>query len=303
MDDFIGDIHGHAYALRRLLGRLGYEERRGVYRHPERRAVFLGDYIDRGPQIPETLAIVRSMVEEAGAVALLGNHEYNALCFHQPASGGGHLRPHTLRNFGQHAETLRQFGTDQRRLDEFLGWIRTLPLAWEEEGWRAVHASWDARQMEVLREELPCGRLDAESLARSVDREDRLFLAVEDVAKGVELPLPEGISFPDKDGTLRTEARVRWWEDTEGRSLREVTLPTHPEMPDVRLGPARYTVYGPGEKPVFFGHYWLWGRPALQRSNVACLDYSIAKGGKLVAYRWEGEKELRDDHLFWVDEA
>ena len=303
MKDFIGDIHGHAYALRRLLGRLGYEERRGVYRHPERRAVFLGDYIDRGPQIPETLAIVRSMVEEAGAVALLGNHEYNALCYHQPARGGGHLRPHTLRNFGQHAETLRQFGTDQRRLDEFLGWIRTLPLAWEEEGWRAVHASWDAGQIEVLRKELPEGHLDAESLARSVDREDRLFLAVEDVAKGVELTLPEGISFRDKDGTLRTEARVRWWEDTEGRSLREVTLPTHPEMPDEPLKPARYTVYGPGEKPVFFGHYWLWGRPALQRSNVACLDYSIAKGGKLVAYRWEGEKELRDDHLFWVDEA
>jgi hypothetical protein len=301
MYDFIGDIHGHAYALRRLLGKLGYEERHGVYRHPERRVVFLGDYIDRGPQIPETLALVRGMVEDAGAIALLGNHEYNALCFHEPAPGGGYLRPHTLKNFGQHAETLRQFGSDQRLLDDYLSWFRKLPFAWEEEGWRAVHASWEARQMEVLRAELPEGPLDAATLARSVDRGDRLFLAVEDVAKGVELPLPEGLSFPDKEGNRRTEARVRWWEDTEGRSLREVTLPTHPEMPDKRLEPAPYTVYGPEEKPVFFGHYWLQGSPTLQRSNVACLDYSIAKGGKLVAYRWEREAALREDHLYWVD--
>lgn len=300
MYDFIGDIHGHAYALRRLLACLGYEERGGVYRHPSRRVVFLGDYIDRGPQIPETLSIVRSMVEEAGAIALLGNHEYNALCFHQPAPGGGYLRPHSLKNFGQHAETLRQFGSDQKALDDYLSWFRTLPFSWEEEGWRAVHASWEAGQMEVLRAELPQGPLDAETLARSADRDDRLFLAVEDVAKGVELALPEGVSFRDKEGNPRTEARVRWWEDTEGRSLREVTLPRHPNMPDVKLGAADYAVYGPAEKPVFFGHYWLWGTPELQRANVACLDYSIAKGGQLVAYRWEGERELRPEHLFAV---
>ena len=49
--DLIGDIHGHAAPLRRLLGRLGYEETDGCYRHPERRLIFLGDFIDRGPAI------------------------------------------------------------------------------------------------------------------------------------------------------------------------------------------------------------------------------------------------------------
>jgi len=51
--------------------------------------------------------------------------------------------------------------------------------------------------------------------------------------------------------------------------------------------------------PVFMGHYWLEGIPALQRSNVVCLDYSVANGGKLVAYQFNGEKELREESLIY----
>ena len=46
--DIIGDIHGQADALDRLLDLLGYRLSDGVRRHPDgRRAVFLGDFIDR----------------------------------------------------------------------------------------------------------------------------------------------------------------------------------------------------------------------------------------------------------------
>jgi len=45
--------------------------------------------------------------------------------------------------------------------------------------------------------------------------------------------------------------------------------------------------------PVFVGHYWLSGaRPSLLRGNVACLDWSVARGGFLCAYRWDGERTL-----------
>lgn len=47
--DFVGDVHGCASQLELLLRTLGYEDRDGVFRHPERRAIFLGDFIDRGP--------------------------------------------------------------------------------------------------------------------------------------------------------------------------------------------------------------------------------------------------------------
>ena len=82
MIDLIGDIHGHADKLEALLLKLGYQKNKCVYSHPERKILFVGDYIDRGPKIRETLEIVRSMVESENAIALMGNHEYNALCFH-----------------------------------------------------------------------------------------------------------------------------------------------------------------------------------------------------------------------------
>ena len=84
MHDLIGDIHGHADALQQLLTKLGYAKHKGVYRHPDRQAIFLGDFIDRGPKIRETLEIVRPMIDSGTALAVMGNHELNALAFHTP---------------------------------------------------------------------------------------------------------------------------------------------------------------------------------------------------------------------------
>ena len=63
MIDFIGDIHGYADQLTALLEKMGYSVKYGIYSHPTRKVVFIGDYIDRGPKIRETLMIVRNMVE------------------------------------------------------------------------------------------------------------------------------------------------------------------------------------------------------------------------------------------------
>lgn len=81
MIDFIGDVHGHADKLQELLIKMNYTDKDGCYAHPERKVLFVGDYIDRGPQILQTLEIVKGMVERGNAIALMGNHEYNALCF------------------------------------------------------------------------------------------------------------------------------------------------------------------------------------------------------------------------------
>lgn len=52
--DVIGDLHGHAAALEALLARMGYRKREGAWRHPDRTAVFVGDFIDRGPSSATT---------------------------------------------------------------------------------------------------------------------------------------------------------------------------------------------------------------------------------------------------------
>ena len=77
--DIIGDIHGHADALRTLLTKLDYREVQGVFRHPDRMAIFVGDFIDRGPKQLESVTIVRRMVEADTALAVMGNHEFNAI--------------------------------------------------------------------------------------------------------------------------------------------------------------------------------------------------------------------------------
>lgn len=67
--DVIGDVHGHADALERLLEALGYTKRNGVHRHPTRTVVFAGDFVDRGPQQRAVLSIARTMVTAGAAQA------------------------------------------------------------------------------------------------------------------------------------------------------------------------------------------------------------------------------------------
>ncbi|HEX7333072.1 MAG TPA: polynucleotide kinase-phosphatase [Pyrinomonadaceae bacterium] len=75
--DIIGDVHGCFDELAALLTRLGYEFTEPFHaRHPEgRKAVFVGDLVDRGPKIPEVLKLVMNMTETAHALAVPGNHD------------------------------------------------------------------------------------------------------------------------------------------------------------------------------------------------------------------------------------
>ncbi len=78
--DFVGDVHGCFDELAELLAKLGYEvrERDGGYevKPPEgRKAVFVGDLVDRGPKTPEVLRLVMDMVAAGRALCVPGNHD------------------------------------------------------------------------------------------------------------------------------------------------------------------------------------------------------------------------------------
>ena len=49
--------------------------------------------------------------------------------------------------------------------------------------------------------------------------------------------------------------------------------------------------------PILFGHYWFSGTPMIESGKVACLDWSAAAKGPLVAYRWDGETSLENKKL------
>jgi hypothetical protein len=93
--DLVGDIHGHADPLHRLLDNLDYAEVEGVFRHRERKMIFVGDFIGRGPQQREALRIARSMCEAGAAFAVMGNHEFNAIGWAAQNGDGGFLRSHS----------------------------------------------------------------------------------------------------------------------------------------------------------------------------------------------------------------
>lgn len=79
--DIIGDVHGHAALLEKLLRKLGYVKYGKTWGHPDGRiAVFTGDLINRGPEQVETVKLVRRMVRHETAYCVAGNHEYAALC-------------------------------------------------------------------------------------------------------------------------------------------------------------------------------------------------------------------------------
>ena len=129
--DIIGDIHGHADALRRLLVKLEYKELEGVWRHHERTAIFLGDFIDRGPKQVETVMIVRRMVEAGSAQAIMGNHEFNAIAYYlkRPTQARRHLRTHTgktgKKNLDQHASFLNEVKRQPGLHGELIEWFLT----------------------------------------------------------------------------------------------------------------------------------------------------------------------------------
>ena len=301
--DIIGDIHGHADKLEALLQKLGYASQNGVYRHKERKVLFLGDYIDRGPHIRKVLEIVRNMVETGAAIALMGNHEYNALCFHFQESEGGHLRKHLIKNIVQHYETLRQFQNEQEVYEDYLEWFKTLPLFLETDQYRAVHACWDVNHIHYLKETLVDGRLTDDLIYKSVCMGTPLYRAVNNALKGREIQIPNGLTFTDKDGTKRTQIRIKWWENPLTTTCRNLSVEPLHYLPDVLMEPSTLRTtnyYHPEEIPVFFGHYWLKGEPSLYRNNVCCLDYSVARHGHLAAYRYDGESALQIDKVVFV---
>jgi len=74
--DVIGDVHGCASELLSLLRRLGYRRRGGRWAHPAgRRALFLGDLVDRGPRVIDAAMIAMDMTSDGAALAVPGNHD------------------------------------------------------------------------------------------------------------------------------------------------------------------------------------------------------------------------------------
>ncbi len=306
--DVIGDVHGHADKLQGLLKELGYHEHKNVWSHPDRKAIFIGDLIDRGKAQCQTVDLARRMVDAGAARIVLGNHEFNAIAWAtpDPEIPGEFLRPRSrkigTRHRKQHTKFLSEVGEDSSLHREYIAWFRSIPLWLDLGELRVVHACWQKAAMDVVEPWLSAdGSVTHALMVEGSRRGSAEYEAIEIVLKGPEIQLPDGYAYLDKDGHPRTRARLRWW-DAKATTLRRAaeipprsTTPDHkpfPRLPDDPLcegGNALYT----DKVPVLYGHYWRTGALHVDTPMTACVDYSAGAGEKLVAYRWNaGDKKL-----------
>lgn len=261
----------------------------------------MGDYIDRGPAIREVLQIVRGMVDNGNALAIMGNHEYNALAYAYSIGENTYLRSHNAIHTRQHEATLHQFADYASEWEEWLEWFYTLPLYLDLGDLRVVHACWDQDHIDWLsanhQSKLSNHLFEASHMRGSYPNE-----VIEETLKGKEFNIPEEYAWPDKDGHIRTTNRVKWWihpgKSTFGDFL--FNCPDNLKRGKITTD-LKIDIYPREAPPVFFGHYWMEDPyPVIQSGNVICLDYSIAKGGSLVAYRWSGEQKLNASNFVVV---
>lgn len=304
--DIIPDIHGQHAKLNAALAGLGWRRSALGWIHPDpdRQIVFLGDFIDRGPDNRAVLKTVRELVNAGKAKAIMGNHELNALHFHTLRPDDGQpLRAHSPKNIRQHRTFLDQFPLGDPQTRDVLNWMRSLPLFLEEAEFRAVHACWIEASLDRLKALTGDGVLTEDQLIRAADRDeaDEMFILAEQITKGPEQRLPEGWSFTDKDGTERDHVRLQWW-NAAARNWRDIAIsvPSVEDLPDEDLPETLSAkTYPATARPVFFGHYWLSGDPVLQAQNALCLDYSAGKDGPLVTYEFHpNETLLSPDRIF-----
>ncbi|WP_339082446.1 metallophosphoesterase [Pseudomonas sp. TMP9] len=307
--DLIGDIHGCAKTLEHLLTLLGYRRQAGVWRHPERMAIFLGDLVDRGPRIREALHLVRDMVAAGQALCIMGNHEFNALAWSTPAapgSGGQFVREHTPRHARLIKETLQQFEAYPSEWQAFLDWFYELPLFIDAGHFRVVHACWDDSLIHPLRAQFADGCIDEHFIQAAAVYGSFAKTALDRLLRGTDMRLPHGMTLTSDDGFTRAHFRTKFWEEDpqtygdivfQPDALPELAA----QMPLSESQKIQLLKY-PADQPLLFvGHYWRSGEPAPIRSNLACLDYSAVLNGKLVAYRLDQETRLEPNKFIWVN--
>lgn len=256
---------------------------------------FLGDFIDAGRAVdtPDDAAVLekaRELVEAGRAVAVMGNHELNAILFHRQDEVGRPLRAHSEKNLAQHRSFVGAFGIGTSVAREWTDWFLSLPLWLDLGGLRLVHAYWGPDEIATVAERRPDARLREEDLPEVARGHSAFARAVNLLVSGPEAELPAGWQFRDAGGHVRRHVRLAWWRAT-ARTWREAALsvPDPTELPDDLVeGGATVSFYSSSAPPVLVGHYKMTGAPRIEAPQAACLDFPRAP----CVYRWGGERHL-----------
>jgi hypothetical protein len=304
MYDIIGDVHGHATLLIKLLKASGYKNRRTGYVHTDRKAIFVGDFINVGPEIRQTLQIIRRMTEEGNAFTILGNHELNAILFSLKDENKLPLLKKESNRSLSMAQTILEFKDYPEEWKDYLKWLRKLPLFFEEDGIRVVHACWNDMNIQIIKNELPSGKKPKRIFRNLVlDVRSPLSQSILQTTRGIHHILPPDIRLYDNYRRNHHFYRIKWWTDPAGMTFQQFSFESKFKLPDYTIPPQilpETEPYPSEAPPVFFGHYCQRNGPFIIRDNVCCVDACVRSKKKLVMYRWDGEKVLDPEKLRFI---
>jgi len=296
--DFVGDIHANSKKFISLLEKLGYVFVNDKWEHSEnRQLVILGDFINAGFDNIQTLSILYKLWKSNKAIILLGNHEYFlAWYYFKFARTAFTSSKSPLIN--DYESLLNEFKNSVDELCVYTEWLLGFPLFIENDKFRAVHAYWSENNIEQIKPYKNLKQL-FEKFENSKSKEKILKNAINETIEGLKIQLYVSCKM-DKP----VKYRVKWWQNIYNKPLPQSIMTHRPvKCPGIIVAPELlpgFKHYAETEIPVFFGHYWFQTLPYLLRNNVCCLDFGASKGGYLVAYRWNGEKELNVNNLVYL---
>ncbi len=301
--DIIGDVHGHALLLKKLLKAMGYVKTDGGWKHPERTAIFIGDFINRGPEIRETIQLVRQMTETGAALTILGNHEYSAILYHIKDSTGMYLSRHIAGNRNQIQSTLTAFLGFTAEWKDHLRWLRTLPFYLDLVGIRVIHAYWNDDDINYLKSFIPKGKLKKEFLRTIHETQHPTASIIYRILKGLEFRCPPDLILKCSKGMSRKVFRMNWWESPQNKTFRDLSFGNKFVLPEYTVPPQlapSFEPYSFNKPPVFVGHYCLAEGAVIRQGNICCVDSAVVGSETLSAYRWSGEKVLLKENIISV---
>jgi hypothetical protein len=286
MYDIIGDVFGHYFELVSLLKKMGYINEKGKFYNPSgRKVIFTGNIIDKGFFIRETVNLVRDMVENESAYVVMGEHEYNAICFNTISDiHGGYLREHNLDNIYHHINTLEQYKFYRKDYLETIEWFKTLPLFLEFKDFRVVHAMWHQPHIDFLSNRLKNASVDNAFLQEAAIKGSDTFISVEETLRGKKIKQAEDITSAESVGEESSFVSIKWWKE-----------PNHDNINSDFYSSStfdQFYYYDVNQKTVIVGSYVMTGIPKMQAINIVCLNYNIHKGGALVAYRHDKKEKF-----------
>jgi len=284
--DIVGDVHGESGALLALLDRLGYD---GNGHHDEgRRLVFVGDLIDRGPDSPGVVRLVKHLVEAKQAQCILGNHELNIMRGERKHGNSWFYGEPEIICKDKGNISFQVLADDNFRADA-RAFFATLPMALEREDLLVVHAAWDNAAVAKLRDfrgdALTAYNFFTQQLKARIEEDgikdpDEIDLIMQNenpitvLSSGYERRAPEPFFA---GGKMRNLERWRWWEDYEPEDGRLIVIGHYWRRLLTEVNPRVYEKYPDGFTPTGTDMFPGLGPADLlgPTRKVMCVDYAV----------------------------